>query len=588
MLDLGLSFIPTNNRISHTDIMTSLNRLTRSLKLKDFFEDDGEQGPYEPHFDKMFIKPSTWEPEDKKLQPSTNTLIDKLRNSTATTLNDYQLKDDGHYYLKNPKYNLTREQRQSLQALRNNDNIIIKPADKGGMVCILDKQAYLKEAFRQLNNTKYYTQIPQSLKFDLIPQINDILQRIYEKNFISLEQLQYLKAHKNDRLRRFYLLPKIHKPRDKWPHQDMPEGRPIVSDCGTESRRISEYIDYFLAPLAHKHPSYIKDTYDFIDKIRNKEVNTNSLLVTGDITALYTNMDINRTLQVVKDAFAKQPVQNRPDKEILALLELTMRNNDFTFCDLIFLQIFGTAMGKTFAPNCADLYLEDFDKKAMHDFRIHPLLFFRFLDDTFFLWPGTVDELKEFETFLNNLIQDIKITLTYSHTEVNFLDTTVFKHTVNEVTTLQTKIYFKETDTHQLLHTSSFHPKHTFQGVLTSQVLRFKRLCSFKEDYDTACLTLFNALKPRGYNRRMLRKTKHNIWHNYIQANNNKNKTLLPIVIPYGSLATRLTREWRNSIATDDYFADFRILSAFTKNKSLRQKLTFSNIRTTSTAPVQP
>lgn len=580
LLDLGLSFIPTCNRLSHSEILTSLNKLTRSIKLKAFFgdedDDDNDQAPYEPNFERMFTKPNTWEPEDKDLSPSTEELISKLREATTTILKDYELKDNGYYYLRNTTHNLSHNQRQSMKTLRKNANIVIKPADKGGMVCILNKQSYLNEAFRQLNNTKYYTRIPEPLKQDLIPKINHILDRLYYKNFINMEQLTYLQADKDDKLRRFYLLPKIHKPIDKWPQKDMPEGRPIVSDCGTESRRISEYIDYFLAPLANKHPSYIKDTYDFIQKIRDKQIDPNYILVTGDITALYTNMDIDRTLRIVKEALSRHPQANRPDREILQLLELTMRNNDFTFCGLVFLQIFGTAMGKNFAPNCANLYLIEYDQRATHDFRIHPLFFFRFLDDTFLLWPGSVDDLKEYETFLNNLIPDIKITLNYSHTAVNFLDTTVFKHTHNGRTTLQTKVYFKDTDTHQLLHTSSFHPRPTFQGILTSQVLRFKRLCSFKQDYDTACLTLFNSLKIRGYNRRMLRKTKHDIWHNYQQKTNNANKTILPIVIKYSSLSTRLIREWKNLILSTEQFAEIRPISAYYRHKNLRNLLTTS------------
>lgn len=560
--------------------MTSLNRLTRYIKLKDFFEDDGDDGPYEPNFDRMFTKPNTWEPEDKKLSPSAKSLIHKLRASTDTIIKDYTLSDDGYYYLRNTNHNLTAGQRLSMKNLRSNASIVIKEADKGGMVVVMNKQSYLNEAFRQLNNTKYYTRIPTPLKFDLIPKINDILTRLYNKNFINFEQLKYLKADKEDRLRKFYLLPKIHKPKHLWPQTDMPEGRPIVSDCGSESNRSSEYIDYFLAPLAHNHPSYIKDTYDFVSKIRNKPIKESYLLVTGDLCSLYTNMSLDRILSVVKDAFIKHPDPRRPDKELLELLELNLRNNDFTFLNLIFLQIFGTAMGKKFAPNCADLYLEEFDDKAMHDFRIHPLFFFRFLDDTFFLWPGTIADLKEFEAFLNTLIPDIKITLNYSHTEINFLDTTVFKHTHLQTTTLQTKVYFKDTDTHQLLHTSSFHPKHTFQGVLTSQILRFKRLSSFKTDFDATCLTLFNSLRLRGYNRRMLRKTKHDIWHNNNDRLRNRNKQILPVIIPYTSLSTRLTREWKNLISENDFCADFRTISAFTKHKSLKHRLTSSTIRT--------
>jgi len=38
--------------------------------------------------------------------------------------------------------------------------------------------------------------------------------------------------------------------------------------------------------------------------------------------------------------------------------------------------------------------------------------------------------------------------------------------------------FFKPTDTHQLLHGSSYHPKHTTKGILKSQILRFKRISS--------------------------------------------------------------------------------------------------------------
>ena len=40
----------------------------------------------------------------------------------------------------------------------------------------------------------------------------------------------------------------------------IPPGRPIVSDCSSDTYRISEYIDHFLGPLAITHDSYFIDT----------------------------------------------------------------------------------------------------------------------------------------------------------------------------------------------------------------------------------------------------------------------------------------------------------------------------------------
>ena len=96
-------------------------------------------------------------------------------------------------------------------------------------------------------------------------------------------------------------------------------------------------------------------------------------------------------------------------------------------------------MGKRFAPGLANLYLRKFDQAAQHDFRINPLLFFRFLDDIFFIWPGDEESLLEYGKFINNLIPDIKVTLEYNMNEINFLDTTIYK--LNN--TLQKKVWVR-------------------------------------------------------------------------------------------------------------------------------------------------
>lgn len=52
--------------------------------------------------------------------------------------------------------NLTSELREALALLKKNTEIVIKPADKGSTVVIMDKQQYFVEAYRQLENTKHY------------------------------------------------------------------------------------------------------------------------------------------------------------------------------------------------------------------------------------------------------------------------------------------------------------------------------------------------------------------------------------------------------------------------------------------------
>lgn len=100
------------------------------------------------------------------------------------------------------------------------------------------------------------------------------------------------------------------------PHK-IPPGRPIVSDCGSESYRVAEFVDYFIGLLAKLHPSYIKDTYDFVSKLRSSTVPADSFLFTIDVGALYTNIDSDLGLAAVQQAFARSPRADRPDSEVL-------------------------------------------------------------------------------------------------------------------------------------------------------------------------------------------------------------------------------------------------------------------------------
>src|SRR6218665_4015615 len=356
LLDFGLSFIPTINKMHISQIQRFLDKVIRSIKLRDYFTDDNRAQDTLNNNINKFTEPSTWVPENKQLSLNAKQLITNLQETTEKILRKHHISNNAYMFKNKIHDNLNIAQRQSITQLRNNEDIIVKSADKGGMVCVLNKSSYLTEADRQLSNTKYYRMIDEPLKEQTIPRINRILEELFIKGYINEKQIKYLSAKSDDKDRKFYLLPKIHKPVNKWTLPDMPEGRPIVGDCATESRRISEYIDSFLKPLANKHPSYIKDTYDFVNKIRNRKIHNHYILVTGDITALYTNMNIDRTISAVKDFFTRYPDPKRPDEELLELLEIAMRNNDFSFCHKFFLQIFGTAMGKTFAPNLANIY----------------------------------------------------------------------------------------------------------------------------------------------------------------------------------------------------------------------------------------
>ena len=47
-------------------------------------------------------------------------------------------------------------ERSALRDIQKRDDIIIKPADKGSAVVVMDKTTYIQEAERQLSDCRFY------------------------------------------------------------------------------------------------------------------------------------------------------------------------------------------------------------------------------------------------------------------------------------------------------------------------------------------------------------------------------------------------------------------------------------------------
>ena len=59
------------------------------------------------------------------------------------------------------KRNLPATETRAIKQLTKNKKIVIKPADKGASVVVMDKKDYLGEVYRQLGNPLHYRQLEQ-------------------------------------------------------------------------------------------------------------------------------------------------------------------------------------------------------------------------------------------------------------------------------------------------------------------------------------------------------------------------------------------------------------------------------------------
>uniref|UniRef100_A0A673LIR4 Uncharacterized protein n=1 Tax=Sinocyclocheilus rhinocerous TaxID=307959 RepID=A0A673LIR4_9TELE len=156
------------------------------------------------------------------------------------------------------KNNLTVSEERALDQLRKNKKIVIKPADKGNAVVLMNREDYLWEGMRQLNNSEHYRPLEEPIFPQTQIEVREKLEEMYEDRVINSKQLEYLSGPGSPRPRRFYLLPKIHKSPKSWSKPDViPPGRPIVSDCNSERYNIAEFIEYHLNPISQKHDNFI-------------------------------------------------------------------------------------------------------------------------------------------------------------------------------------------------------------------------------------------------------------------------------------------------------------------------------------------
>ena len=273
----------------------------------------------------------------------------------------------------------------------------------------------------------------------------------------------------------FYILPKTHKERDESLPIGYP-GRRIVSAGNSSTYNISKYVNFVLKPLMQSLPSYVKDTTDFIQKLKSSKLaHANSYLVTLDVSSLYTNIPHKDGLDACRGFLSNTSACNElPVNSVLKLIQLVLENNHFRFNKENYIQKMGTAMGSPMVPAFAFLFMGKLEQEFLKSRNLVPSIWLRFLDNIFMVWDHSLENLHSFIDALNSLSYN-QFTYTISSKAVNFLDVTVTK---SDNLDFITEVYVKSKNIHQYVEYSSCHPKACKNGIPFSQCKRYRRIIS--------------------------------------------------------------------------------------------------------------
>ena len=240
------------------------------------------------------------------------------------------------------------------------------------------------------------------------------LGRVKERVDISSETLNYFLVN-NPKLGRFYLLPKIHKRL-----HDVP-GRPVISNCGYFTENTSAFLDHHLQSIARQVKSFVKDTNDFLKKLRDfPPLSYDSILCTIDVVGLYPNIRHEEGLAALRKALETREDKNISTDRLVDLAECVLKNNIFQHNERQFRQKQGTAIGTKMAPPYAIIFMAELEEMLLSSYVRKPLVWWRYIDDIFLIWEHGEENLKEFLRLLNELHPTCKFTADYSRDRINF------------------------------------------------------------------------------------------------------------------------------------------------------------------------
>ena len=138
--------------------------------------------------------------------------------------------------------------------------------------------------------------------------------------------------------------------------------RPILSASGTYNYKLAKWLEERLKPLSVNQYT-IDDALSFSKEIRKRLVLDDDILVSYDVTALFTNVPVQETINILVDkAFSNNWFNltydlNIEKDQLAQLLRMASTDQLFQFDGQLYEQCKGVAMGSPLGPLLANVFM---------------------------------------------------------------------------------------------------------------------------------------------------------------------------------------------------------------------------------------
>ena len=465
VLSKGLSFVPSRKQ-TVAQLTAELKEWERLMRLQEYWHgmESQETASGQENKDKRY-RDSRWTPPRGR-DPWLDLYLDEV---TSSVLRETRSRGGG---------NLSRDEEKALLRLIRDDSIIIRPADKGSGIIILNTDDYLNKLDQEVGDDSTYRPVPEDQTSQVQKKVKKLVTRLHQKGFIGPHQRTYM-APASPKPGQIQGNQKLHKPGAPL--------RAIVSGRGHATERVAEAAEEQLRPHVENLQSYVKDTNDFLRRLRNTpqpivdRYGHTPVLFCMDVKKLYPSVPRAEGIDACRLALNGRRDPSVPTEEVIEMIELVLDNNNFNLTpDRQFIQTDGTAIGSRLGRNYACTYMGQWETQLLDGADLKPMVYVRYIDDIFGIWLHGLDELSNFHNRANQIHPRIQVDLRTSQSEIEFLDVLV---KLEETGILTTSLFEKPTDSKSYLHFDSDHPIHTKKAVPFGLGLRVKRICTKQEDY---------------------------------------------------------------------------------------------------------
>ena len=317
------------------------------------------------------------------------------------------------------KVNLNRDQLAGFKSLKTRKDLQISKSDKSGDFVVSNINAYRnitinhiktnEEVYRWIAPTRMrqginlevkcpteitYNNQLENKRSQIERECNQVWSNICEQRGFG-KKFARLFHSTNTTLPVLYTLTKTHKiPVDidistlKVPDIKV---RPIISCSGSPIEKLSILATKIITPLLKFLPSHQENIHQHLETLRSMEPCdlTGLTFYTADVTALFTNVNVGTSINVViefaKECWDQINTYGFRLVDLHQIMETVLSNSFFTFNRRLYRQVFGAFIGCSISPPVAIIRVHALEKRSIYtDLHITAgirLYYKRYVDD---------------------------------------------------------------------------------------------------------------------------------------------------------------------------------------------------------------